>query len=295
MSSSDSMPWARLSVTFADNPKVAGLSDGAFRTLVEMILWARQELTDGVIPASIVHRRWNAECIAEIEHNHRERPSLTRNEDGDYVIRDFLEHQESRERVSKRKAQKTAAARQRWAKRKASENAPAKQDVQQDAMQPALQDAEQNRCTSDAETETETDITIPHYVRDSGALSSARPHAEDEPTSSKARGSRLPEDWEPSPNLVEWTRANAPAAASVTEVEKFRDYWQSQPGARGRKVSWDATWRNWARRCQESSTARGGYRNQAQIMADIRAEAAASTADVTMQGNALRLIEGAAS
>lgn len=294
MSSSDSMPWARLSVTFADNPKVAGLSDGAFRTLVEMILWARQELTDGVIPASIVHRRWNAECIAEIEHNHRERPSLTRNEEGDYLIRDFLEHQESHEQVTKRKAQKTAAARQRWAKRKASENASAKQDGEQPAMQTASQDALQNRCTSDAETETETYISIPHYVRDRGALSSADPHDEDKPAKPTQRGSRLPEGWEPSEDLVAWTRTNAPAAATNTEVERFRDYWTAQPGARGRKVSWDATWRNWARRCQDDTTSRSGYRSQTQVMADIRAQAAEATRRMGAT-SAAALIEASAS
>lgn len=289
MSSSDSMPWARLSVTFADNPKVAGLSDGAFRTLVEMILWARQELTDGVVPASIVQRRWNAECIAEIEHNHRERPSLTRNEEGDYVIRDFLEHQESHEQVTKRKAQKSAAARQRWAKRKATKDAAAKQDAEHDAMQAASQDALQNRCTSDAETET--------YIYTSPSLRSGEVLGEGKNPAAKApaaeRGSRLPDDWEPSEDLVAWTRTNAPAAATNTEVERFRDYWAAQPGAKGRKVSWDATWRNWARRCQDDATRRSGYRSQAQVMADIRAQAQASTQET--QGSALRLIEGAAS
>ncbi|WP_195393653.1 hypothetical protein [Actinomyces urogenitalis] len=90
-----------------------------------------------------------------------------------------------------------------------------------------------------------------------------------------------------------WTRTNAPAAATNTEVERFRDYWAAQPGAKGRKVSWDATWRNWARRCQDDATRRSGYRSQAQVMADIRAQAQASTQET--QGSALRLIEGAAS
>ncbi|MGR9087307.1 MAG: hypothetical protein ACU841_09570 [Gammaproteobacteria bacterium] len=28
---------------------------------------------------------------------------------------------------------------------------------------------------------------------------------------------------------------------------RFRDYWIAQPGAKGRKLDWQATWRNWVR------------------------------------------------
>lgn len=69
--------------------------------------------------------------------------------------------------------------------------------------------------------------------------------------SSKARGARLPDGWQPDQALADWTRANAPAAANLLEVDRFRDYWTAQPGAKGRKTDWAATWRNWARRCQE--------------------------------------------
>ena len=68
-----------------------------------------------------------------------------------------------------------------------------------------------------------------------------------------SRGTRLPDDWVPDQDLVEWTRANAPAAANALELDRFRDYWAAQPGAKGRKTDWAATWRNWARRCQEQA------------------------------------------
>ena len=64
----------------------------------------------------------------------------------------------------------------------------------------------------------------------------------------------MPDGWQPDQALVDWTRANAPAAANAVEVERFRDYWIAQPGAKGRKADWAATWRNWARRCQEQHT-----------------------------------------
>ena len=71
--------------------------------------------------------------------------------------------------------------------------------------------------------------------------------------SSKARGARLPDGWQPDQALADWTRANAPAAANAVEVDRFRDYWQSLSGQRGVRADWAATWRNWARRCQEQA------------------------------------------
>jgi 5-methylcytosine-specific restriction endonuclease McrA len=67
-----------------------------------------------------------------------------------------------------------------------------------------------------------------------------------------ARGSRLPEDWHPVPDYN-------PGAYGLTfeqheaELAKFRDYWRSVPGAKGRKTDWPATWRNWMRRASENS------------------------------------------
>ena len=69
-----------------------------------------------------------------------------------------------------------------------------------------------------------------------------------------SRGTRLPDGWQPDQALADWTKANAPAAANALEVERFRDYWTAQPGTKGRKTDWAATWRNWARRCQEQHT-----------------------------------------
>ena len=68
-----------------------------------------------------------------------------------------------------------------------------------------------------------------------------------------ARGTRLPDGWQPDQALADWTRANAPAAANAREVERFRDYWQSLSGQRAVRADWAATWRNWARRCQEQA------------------------------------------
>lgn len=66
-----------------------------------------------------------------------------------------------------------------------------------------------------------------------------------------AHGRRLPEGWhpDPEPDLVD---AIGGQAAARREFDKFVDYWRGTPGAKGRKVDWQATWRNWLRRTAES-------------------------------------------
>jgi hypothetical protein len=46
------MAWARIDDNFADHPKVAALSDAAFRAHIVAICYSTRYLTDGVIPPS---------------------------------------------------------------------------------------------------------------------------------------------------------------------------------------------------------------------------------------------------
>ena len=131
--SSDRRIWARMTVDFADSPKVVVLSDAAFRALVEMILWCRRGETDGVIPRAYADRRWgydtytsrttnpdtrrSTDPITELRTNHPDRPSLEVSETGDYVLRDFLEHQDSKEQSDARRARNSANIRRRWERR----------------------------------------------------------------------------------------------------------------------------------------------------------------------------------
>lgn len=39
-----------------------------------------------------------------------------------------------------------------------------------------------------------------------------------------------------------------PASKASTVFDTFRDYWKAQPGQKGVKADWEATWRNWCRR-----------------------------------------------
>jgi hypothetical protein len=64
------------------------------------------------------------------------------------------------------------------------------------------------------------------------------------------RGTALPIDFA----VTEEHRAFCSAQGLPSpdkEIEKFRDYWNALPGARGRKSDWNATFRNWLRKAAE--------------------------------------------
>ena len=107
----------------------------------------------------------------------------------------------------------------------------------------------ENAETASAETQTVSADAAPATATTSKPSKAKRPS----PRARASRGTRLPDGWVPDDDLVAWTRTNAPAAANAVELDRFRDYWQSLSGQRAIRVNWAATWRNWARRCQEQA------------------------------------------
>lgn len=93
MASKDGRLYAKFTHDFADSPKIAPLSDQAFRTLVEMTLWSARMATDGHIPEGVAVRFWQPLALASLCQNDATNPSLTRTDDGGYQIHDFTKHQ----------------------------------------------------------------------------------------------------------------------------------------------------------------------------------------------------------
>ena len=62
-----------------------------------------------------------------------------------------------------------------------------------------------------------------------------------------SRASRLPADWHPTDAEVEFCKTERPDLRPSIVATRFFDYWIAQPGVKGRKVDWPATWRNWVR------------------------------------------------
>ena len=79
------------------------------------------------------------------------------------------------------------------------------------------------------------------------------------------RGTRLPADCLLPPEWAEFCKHQRPDLVPRQVFDEFRDYWIAQPGQKGVKTDWDATWRNWVRR-QNASRA-----NSARPVIDIDA------------------------
>jgi len=63
----------------------------------------------------------------------------------------------------------------------------------------------------------------------------------------KNKGSRLSPDFMFPVEWAEFCVKQRPELIAFEVWEKFRDYWISQPGQKGIKLDWFATWRNWVR------------------------------------------------
>lgn len=78
----------------------------------------------------------------------------------------------------------------------------------------------------------------------------AAPHDDDPPAKPK-RGTRIPANFVPSVDTRHAILTEHPHLDLAREHPKFVDYWIAQPGQKGVKLDWDATWRNWMRRTAE--------------------------------------------
>jgi len=62
------------------------------------------------------------------------------------------------------------------------------------------------------------------------------------------RGTRIGHDWAPSDAERSFARQEGFSDFEVNrEIQKFRDYWTACAGAKGVKLDWSATWRQWIR------------------------------------------------
>lgn len=74
-------------------------------------------------------------------------------------------------------------------------------------------------------------------------------------TNNNTRGTRLTAAWQPSQADLDFALDTGWQREHVEiEIAKFRDYWVAQPGQKGVKLDWPATWRNWVRRNLQSNS-----------------------------------------
>ena len=60
-------------------------------------------------------------------------------------------------------------------------------------------------------------------------------------------GKRLANDWILPNEWEYWANKERPDLNAKQVADQFKDYWIAQPGQKGTKLDWEATWRNWVR------------------------------------------------
>ena len=62
------------------------------------------------------------------------------------------------------------------------------------------------------------------------------------------KGSRLPEDWKPSPQNIAYAESLSLNGKTQRIGQDFADYWHCKAGKDAIKLDWDKTWEGWCRR-----------------------------------------------
>lgn len=129
---------------------------------------------------------------------------------------------------------------------------------------------EPHRDREDTDTEKNIQLDLQPVLVDAPAEKPLEPAAPSPKAPAKTMGSRLADGWKPSDEGRAFARERLGTGRRAhEELAKFTDHWRGKAGAAGRKVDWEATWRNWVRKAAETQPrappARGGSYVQALI------------------------------
>lgn len=259
--------WFKVDDAFPFNPKVVACPLEALGLWVSAGAWCAQQLTDGYVPRSVLPMLRGSEAIA----SSLVQAGLWFCFDDGYKFHDWDEYQPSsltaRERRKQTSAKRAEAGRKGGVKsgltrRNKTEKARSKREaIASDLLEAnSKQAAKQNEAPSRPVPSIDNPLTS---FGGAGGGDSDEPHlpdvVADAPTTPaeakpkrKTTGTRLPDGWFPSrTDANESTEAGHDQAWLQRELDRFRDHWAAQPGQRGRKADWDATWRNWVRKADE--------------------------------------------
>lgn len=232
------MTWFRVDDLLPDHRKVRKAGTSAMGLWVLAGAWSAGHLTDGWVPVEVALRYGTQRQAERLEESGLWHAGTHDGELG-WFFHQWTDHQPTREQVEMRR--KNAAERQaNWRKKK-----------QDDAGEEAL---------------SRVDMGVSHVVSNAAPVP-ARPDPIQKKTSSSSprkRGTRIPDDFSVSPEMVSWARERTPHVDGRHETEKFINYWQATSGQKAVKRDWEATWRNWMLTAAERApTARASPRGSA--------------------------------
>jgi hypothetical protein len=227
--------WFKVDDSFHAHPKVLATDADALGLWVVAGSWSGANLTDGFVPDHVLTR-----LLPDAVNLARKliTAGLWRKARGGYRFHDWGEFNPKREDVEAERK----AARERMRKLR---------NGRKDAGQSANGSPEQQaNVRAKFATPTRPDPVVPSELQDPPVVP-PEPKAPARASGSARRGTRLPDDFAVTAEMVEWARRETPDVDGRYETAKFVDYWGSKSGQSATKTDWVKTWRNWMRKAQE--------------------------------------------
>jgi hypothetical protein len=260
------MTWFRVDDQLPDHRKVRRAGTASMGLWLLTGAWSAGHLTDGWVPREVALRYGTQRQAERLVEAGLWMVEIRDDEQG-WCFHQWTEHQPTRDQVQERR-KKTAARVSSWraATKKGGSIDPNSTDVPQEFRENAADDLTPNldidagedglsRCyngVSNGVSNAAPDPTRP--VKKTDSLRSS--------AGARKRGTRIPDDFDATPQMIEWARQNTPSVGKA-ETDQFREYWQSESGAKAAKLDWAKAWQVWMRREQKTAEHRGGSRPSA--------------------------------
>lgn len=257
------MPWFKVDDKLHSHKKAARAGTDALGLWVLCGSWAMDHLTDGFVPDYIARRfDQRAEDLAAQLVDAGLWRTETKDGDTGWTFHGWTDMQPTRADVeSKRESEREKKRSQRA---RGFETASRGKDGRFQSVSPGDTDGTTEGLPG--VSRGESSATRPDPTR-----TQTREGASDDAPPAAKRGSRLPEDWIPDESVRQQMQAEFPNLDFRVEHAKFVDHWKAQPGQKGVKTDWNATWRNWIRKSAEFAPrlrAVNPYEDRARTAAD---------------------------
>lgn len=230
------MPWFRVDDGFYSSRKVTQIARAdrwpAIGLWTIAGTWSAKELTDGFVPDYQLEELGGR----VVDADNLVRVGLWVRVEGGYEFSNWGEYQPTKAEIEAQR-EKEAERKRKWRESRESQRESRGTDAGQDA--------------GHQQASGPPDPTPPDPTRPGPAPLLVAP---DRKPNVSASGTRLTDDWTPSPELLEWARAERTDLDPEKQADAFRDYWIAQPASKGRKSDWDRTFKNWIRNARGQSS-----------------------------------------
>lgn len=250
------MVWFKVDDTLALNLKVLRAGNAAMGLWVRAGAWSGSQLSDGVVPEAVVPVLGGTSADAEA----LVAAGLWERVEGAYVFHDWEAYQPTRAAVEADRSGKQSGGllgnHRRWHEsrgllvpgcRWCDVAADRSGDRSTDRSSDMGTDDGGHRSTDRSSESSRPDPTRPDRSTHvgSGGVGGTAP---------RKRGTRIPDPFVVTTEMREWAASELGPVDVDASTRTFVDYWRGKAGRDATKLDWAATWRNWLRRDDSSSS-----------------------------------------